>query len=188
MKTLSASPSAAPWMKALGQRVRTLWVTKMIGTTLGISGFFVLYFWVMHSTAGHAVTVPMTPMDGWIGVSELALVPYASLWLYVSLAPAFAANMAALRMYVAVALAMAAIGLVTYWVFPTTTPGFGIDWSEYPALRILKASDLGANAFPSLHVAFAAYTMVVIDGQLQSLNAPRWARGANWLWCVASVE
>lgn len=187
MKSRSASPVASTWVPSLLRRVRTLWVTKMVGTTLGISAFFVLYFWVMHSMAGEAVTVPMTPVDHWIRVSEFALLPYVSLWLYVSLAPALAPNMAALRMYIAGALIISGLGLAIYWIFPTTTPGFGVDWSEYPALRILKASDLGGNAFPSLHVAFAAYSAVVIAGELRTLGAPAWVRGGNWLWCAAIV-
>src|SRR4051812_45331659 len=162
MKSTSASPLAMPWFRALALRVRTLWFTKMIGTTLGISGFFVLYFWVMNSMVAHAVTVPMTAIDRWIGTSELALLPYVSLWFYVSLGPALADSMASLRMYIAGALTMAGLGLVTYWLFPTMTPAFGVDWADYPALQVLKASDLGGNAFPSLHVAFAAYTAVVI--------------------------
>ena len=120
-------------------------------------------------------------------VTEYALLPYASLWLYVSLAPAIAADMASLRRYVAGALTIASLGLATYWLFPTVTPGFGVDWAQYPALQLLKASDLGANAFPSLHVAFAAYTAVVIARELRSLQSPAWARGVNWAWCAAIV-
>jgi membrane-associated phospholipid phosphatase len=159
----------------------------MLGTTVGISGFFILYFWVMGSTAGEATVVPMTPFDGWIGVSQLALLPYGSLWLYVSFAPALAANMAALRLYIAGALTIAASGLATYWLFPTTTPVSRVDWSEYPALQFLKAADSGGNAFPSLHVAFAAYTAVVIANELRGLRAPPWVSAANWLWCAAIV-
>jgi membrane-associated phospholipid phosphatase len=187
MKSKSASPPQVPWKQALSQRVRTLWVLKMLGTTLGITGFFILYFWVMRSTDRPATVIPTTPVDSWIGVYQLALVPYASLWFYVSLAPAFAADLRALRRYVAGALAIAASGLATYWLFPTTTPAAGVDWSDYPALQFLKAADNGGNAFPSLHVAFAAYTAVVLARQLRELQAPTWVRAGNWIWCAAIV-
>lgn len=187
MKSRSVRRSAAPWTESLARRFRTLWFTKMMGTTLGISAFFILYFWVMRSMAGEAVTVPMTPVDHWVGVSQFALLPYVSLWLYVSLAPALAADMAALRSYIAGALTIAGLGLATYWLFPTTTPAFGVDWADYPVLQILKATDLGGNAFPSLHVAFAAYSAVVIGNELRSLDAPPWLRAGNWLWCAAIV-
>lgn len=175
------------WIAGLGLRLRTLVLVKMLGTAAGIYGFFLLYFWVLHSRSAHAATVPMTPLDHWIGVSELAFLPYASLWLYVSVAPALAMTMAALRTYIAGALTMAGVGLGTFWVFPTATPSFGVDWSTYPALHFLKATDTGGNAFPSLHVAFAAHTAVVIASELRSLGAPRWVHGGNWLWCVAIV-
>lgn len=187
MKSKSANALAPPWMQALALRLRTHWFLKMVGTTVGISGFFVLYFWVMHSMAARAVTVPMMAVDRWVGVSEVALLPYVSLWLYVSLAPAFAADLASLRRYVAGALTIAGLGLATYWLFPTVTPAFGVDWAQYPALQLLKASDMGGNAFPSLHVAFAGYTAVVIARELRSLQAPRWARALNWFWCGAIV-
>ena len=175
------------WIAALGLRLRTLVLVKMLGTFVGIYGFFLLYFWVMRSRAGDAATVPMTPVDHWIAVSELAFLPYASLWLYVSVAPALALTMAALRTYIAGAVTMASIGLGTFWIFPTTTPAFGIDWSAYPTLQFLKATDAGGNAFPSLHVAFAAHTAVVIASELRSFDAPRWVHGGNWLWCAAIV-
>jgi membrane-associated phospholipid phosphatase len=126
-------------------------------------------------------------MDSWFGVNELALLPYVSLWLYVSLAPAFAANMASLRMYIAGSLAISVLGLAIFWLFPTTTPVSGVVWSEYPALQFLKAADAGGNAFPSLHVAFAAYTAVVIASELRGMHAPAWVRAGNWLWCTAIV-
>jgi membrane-associated phospholipid phosphatase len=189
MKSFQAThtPVSVSWTQALDLRVRTLWFLKMTGTVTGIGVFFVVYFWTMEATTGRAITMPMTAIDRWIGVSELALVPYASLWLYVSLAPAFALNAGALRAYVAEALAIALLGFAVFLLFPTTTPPFGVDWSHYPALRFLKESDAGGNAFPSLHVAFALYSACIISSQLKSIRSPRWARAFNWLWCLAIV-
>ena len=41
MKSKSANALVPPWMQGLARRIRTLWFLKMVGTTLGISGFFV---------------------------------------------------------------------------------------------------------------------------------------------------
>jgi membrane-associated phospholipid phosphatase len=174
-------------MRSLALRIRTHWVLKMFGTMLGIYGFFLLYFWVQRSQAARAMVVPMTFVDDWVGISQYAVLPYASLWLYVSLAPALAANMAALRSYITGAVTMAGVGLATYWLFPTRTPAFDVDWSGYPALHLLKATDLGGNAFPSLHVAFAAQAGAVIARELRDVGAPAWVRATNWLWCTAIV-
>jgi membrane-associated phospholipid phosphatase len=176
-----------PWTVGVARRIRTLWMVKALATTLGISGFFFLYFWVMRSGDGHAWVVPPVVIDGWIGVSQLAVLPYASLWVYVSLAPALAADMASLRRYVAGALVISVVGLATYWFFPTMVQTPVVDWSDYPALAFLKARDAGGNAFPSLHVAFAAYSGVVLARELRSVHAPAWVRWANWLWCAAIV-
>lgn len=187
MKSITASAQALSWTQALALRIRTLWIAKMVGTTLGIYGFFLLYFWVLHSTAGRAYVVPMTVVDHWVGIHQDALLPYVSLWLYVSLAPAIAADADGLRRYTIGAAAMAALGLLIYWLFPTTTPAFGVHWSDYPALQMLKDADRGGNAFPSLHVAFAAHSGMVIAGELLAVSAPAWVRGANWLWCAAII-
>lgn len=186
--TRAHAPVPKTWYCLLWQRVLTLWFLKMVGTTVGISGFFVLYFWTMESTAHRAVTVPLSWVDTWVGLQAWTVVPYGSLWLYVSLAPAFAANMAALRAQVAGAAAIVAIAMATYWLFPTVTPAFDVDWSLHPMLQFLKTADAGGNAFPSLHVAFAFYTALVIASQLGSLGAPRWTQGLNWVWCAAIVH
>ena len=187
MKTLQTGYLTPSWNEALWSRIRSLWLLKMSGTVTGIAVFFALYFWTMQATASRATTMPITWIDHWIGVSELAFVPYVSLWVYVSLAPAFTLNVGALRTYCTGALAIAFLGIVFYWLCPTVTPQFGVDWSQLPMLRFLKASDASGNAFPSLHVAFAVYSACIIASQLKSIRSPRWVRSLNWLWCLAIV-
>ena len=176
-----------PWHRALGQRFATLWVVKMIGTTVGISGFFLLYFWVMHNPPSEPTVMPLTPLDHWVGVSDDAMVLYGSLWFYISLAPAFAKDKAELLAHARGAAVMAAIGLVVFWLFPTAVPAFAVDWAQYPALQFLKATDVGGNAFPSLHVSFAVFTAVVLARQLRSVGAPSWVRWLNLLWAFGIV-
>ncbi|SDZ67252.1 PAP2 superfamily protein [Variovorax sp. YR266] len=176
-----------PWYVALGQRIATLWVVKMIGTTVGISGFFVVYFWVMHNPPSQPMVMPLTRLDHWVGVSDDAMVLYGSLWFYISLAPAFAKDKAELWACARDAAIMAAVGLVVFWLFPTTVPVFAVDWAQYPALQFLKATDVGGNAFPSLHVAFAVLTAVLLERQLRSVQAPTWLRVLNLLWAFGIV-
>lgn len=184
--TSSPLPSR-PWYLALGHRIATLWLVKMIGTTVGISGFFVVYFWVMHHPPSAPTVMPLTRLDHWVGVSGDAMVLYGSLWFYISLAPAFAKDKAQLQACARDAAIMAAIGLMVFWFFPTTVPVFPVDWSQYPALQFLKATDLGGNAFPSLHVAFAVFTAVLLRRQLRSVQAPAWVQALNMLWALGIV-
>ncbi|QNK71415.1 phosphatase PAP2 family protein [Variovorax sp. PAMC26660] len=159
----------------------------MIGTTLGISGFFVLYFWVMHNPPSEPTVMPLTPLDHWVGVSDDAMLLYGSLWFYISLAPALAKDKAELWACARDAAIMAAVGLAVFWLFPTTVPVFPVDWAQYPALQFLKATDVGGNAFPSLHVAFAVLTAVLLGRQLRSMKAPAWTHAVNVLWSLGIV-
>lgn len=179
------APAHLRWHRLLWRRMGALWLVKAVGTTAAISAFFALYFWTMAHTAARAVTVPTVAVDAWVGLNPWALIPYGSLWLYVSLAPAFAANAAALRAYVAGAAVIVALAMGCYWLFPTVTPAFPVDGSQGPWFQFLKSADAGGNAFPSLHVAFAFYTAIVIASQLNSLRAPRWAHVLNGGWCLA---
>ena len=70
------------------QRIADRWVTKMLGTTLGMTAFFIAYFWVLRHPIGPVHTMPLIMVDRWIAFSPLALPLYLSLWFYVSLAPA----------------------------------------------------------------------------------------------------
>jgi membrane-associated phospholipid phosphatase len=176
-----------PWYAALGQRIATLWVVKMFGTTLGISGFFFLYFWVMHNPLWEPTVMPLTPLDHWVGVNDDAMLLYGSLWFYISLAPAFAKDKAELWACACDAALMATVGLLVFCLFPTVVPAFAVDWSQYPALQFLKTADAGGNAFPSLHVAFAVLTAVLLARQLRSVGAPAWVRTLNLLWALGIV-
>jgi len=176
-----------PWYLALVRRIATLWVVKMIGTTVGISGFFFVYFWVMHNTLWTPTVMPLTPLDRWVPVSDDAMLLYGSLWFYISLPPAFAKDKAELRACARDAALMAAVGLAVFWLFPTVVPAFGVDWAHYPALQFLKTADAGGNAFPSLHVAFAVLAAVQLGRQLRSVRAPAWVRAVNLLWAVGIV-
>ncbi|HEX7864135.1 MAG TPA: phosphatase PAP2 family protein [Variovorax sp.] len=187
--TSSSTPAlpSIPWYLALGRRIATLWVVKMIGTTAGISGFFVLYFWVMHNPPSEPTVMPLTSIDHWVSVSDDAMVLYGSLWFYISLAPAFAKDKTELWACARDAAIMAGVGLAVFWLFPTTVPVFAVDWSQYPALQFLKATDVGGNAFPSLHVAFAVLTAVLLERQLRSVDAPVWVRTLNVIWAFGIV-
>ena len=182
-----ASLPSVPWYLALGHRFATLWIVKMIGTTLGISGFFFLYFWVMHNPPSTPTVMPLMPIDHWVAVSDDAMLLYGSLWFYISLAPAFAKNKAELWACARGAATMAATGLAVFWFFPTTVPVFAVDWSQYPALQFLKATHVGGKAFPSLHVAFAVFTAMLLGRQLRSVDAPAWTQWVNLLWAFGIV-
>lgn len=180
---MTATRPSPPWRDPIRRRLATLWFFKMVGTAGGISLFFPVYFWMMGNPLGRPVhTVPLLDIDLWIPVQAWAFWPYASLWIYVTLAAALARDAAELHRFARSALFLCAIGLAGYAVFPTAVPAWPIDWSRYPTLLFMKSRDGGANAFPSLHVGFAVLSATFVHRELRACAVPMALRWLNLSW------
>lgn len=180
-------PAAAPralWRTDVWSRVRCVWFAKMTATTLGISGFFVAYFWVLHHPQFPLTVMPLTALDRWVDFRPEALPIYLSLWLYVSLAPALLKSLRELASFGLAALALSAIGLGIFTLWPTAIPSFDIDWSQHPSIQFLKTVDVASNACPSLHVAFAVFAALWLERLLLEMHSAMALRVLNALWCL----
>lgn len=149
--------------------------------------FFEIYFLVPTLTPFSALVLPSSSLDHLLPVWDLAFLPYVSLWIYLSLAPALAADRSELVAFGLSAAAMAVIGLAFFYLIPTQLPPGDVQWSTYPLLSAIKTADPGMNAFPSLHVGFAELACLVISQQLRAMAAGWPIRFANQAWCVAIV-
>jgi PAP2 superfamily len=174
----------APWRQQLRARVAIAWHVKMASNILGMAAFFVAYFWVLHHPQFPVTVMPLTPLDHWVAFEPAAMPLYLSLWVYVSLPLALLKNRRELVSYGLATLALSGIGLGIFLVCPTAVPAFGIDWSRYPTVAFLKAVDVGDNACPSLHVAFAVFSVIWLERLLRDMNAGVWARAFNLAWCL----
>lgn len=177
-----AAPAGAVFIARLGRRIAALFLLKMFSTMGFIALFFYLYFWVMRHPLAEMTVMPLIWIDQWIGFIPAAFPLYATLWLYIALGTALARDIRDLAAYGLASLAMSAVGLAVFMLWPTKVPDFGIDWSRYPSLAFMKSVDVSGNACPSLHAAFCVFTAVVLHKQLKSLDAPRWALTGNLLW------
>jgi membrane-associated phospholipid phosphatase len=177
-------PTGAGWLRTTGIRLRTWWLAKLLGTTLGMFAFFVVYFQVLRHPLHPPLIVPLTAVDRLIGFEPGALPLYFSLWLYVSLAPALLIDRRELVSYGLAAAGLSAIGLGIFFLWPTAVPPAGVDWSRHPAFAFLKSVDASGNACPSLHVAFAVFTAVWFGRLLRQMGAGRLLRTLNWAWCL----
>ena len=160
---------------------------KGFGTTIFISVFFGAYFYFLKHPAYPTTVIPITLLDRLIGFQPAALPLYLSLWIYVSLPPAFLATRRELYGY---GLAMAATcltGLAVFYFWPTAVPPVDIDWTQYPDVHFLKNIDAAGNAFPSLHVATAVFSGVWLHYLLRRFCAPQWLRLINVLWGIGIV-
>ncbi len=175
------------WKHELKKRAGHLWAGKMLATTGAIAIFFYAYFWVMRHTLSGMTVMPVTWIDDLVVFSPASFLLYVSLWVYVGLGPQLAKDARELAAWGAISFAMAVIGLGIFLALPTRVPDFGVDWSRYALLAFLNRVDVSGNACPSLHVAFAVFTAVVLHAQLRAMRAPRALRVSNGLWCLAIV-
>jgi len=168
----------------VGVRLLTRWPAKMIGTTLGMAAFFVVYFWALRHPLHAPATVPFTVVDRLVGFCPAALPLYLSLWVYVSLAPALLVDRRELVSYGLAAIGLSVIGLGIFFLWPTAVPPPDVDWSQHPSFAWLKSVDAAGNACPSLHVAFAVFTAVWLERVARQMGVGRLVRALNWLWCL----
>jgi hypothetical protein len=182
--TKNAGGTVHTWKDELAKRLRTLWLFKMLSTTIGIAGFFYAYFWVMRHPLSAMTAMPVTWMDELVVFWPQSFLLYISLWVYVGLGTALTKDLRELAAFGAASLAMIVLGLGIFMIAPTKVSGLPIDWSRYPSLAFLKRVDVAGNACPSLHAAFAVFTGFVIHGHLTAIGAARALRVCNVLWCL----
>ncbi|MEN3112380.1 phosphatase PAP2 family protein [Uliginosibacterium paludis] len=160
---------------------------KAIGTTAFTTVFFVAYIHLLKNPSGPVTEVPLTWFDAAIGFQPAALIPYLSLWLYVSLPPTFLLTRTELVKYGLHIGLMCITGLLIFWLWPTAVPPANIDWARYPGMAFLKGIDAAGNACPSLHVATALFSAIWLEHLLRRFAAPRGLRWFSALWCLAII-
>jgi membrane-associated phospholipid phosphatase len=184
MESLRDQSRRSGWLRVAGARLLVWWPVKMLGTTAGMTVFFVAYFWVLNNPQFPVTTMPLTAIDRAIAFRPESLALYFSLWIYVSLVPALIVDRRELALYGVAAVVLSIVGLAIFFLWPTAVPRLDVDWSQYPAFAFLHSVDASGNACPSLHVAFAVLTAFWIARILRQIGAGRVAHGINWLWCA----
>lgn len=183
---MTTSPSRIPsWYRQAAAAVPRHFALKSIGIPVFIAVFFAAYFFVLKNPVYPVTVMPFTLLDRLIGFEPLAVPVYLSLWVYVSLAPAFLATRHELHAYALGMTAACVTGLVIFYFWPTTVPPATIDWTLYPSVDFLKNIDASGNACPSLHVATAVFSGLWLAHMLRFFGAPLWAQILNAVWCAA---
>lgn len=148
--------------------------------------FFIGYFALLRDPVRPPFTMPLTALDHWIPFQPGALAAYASLWVYVGIAPGLLLGFRTLLAYGAWSAALAGTGLAMFRLWPTQVPAAPpVDVERHPGFAVLQGVDAAGNACPSLHVATAAFTAVWIDHLLRLIGAPGWLRALSGVWFVA---
>lgn len=173
------------WLRRIGARLLWYWPLKASGTCGFMVLFFWAYFYILHHPQSQPTVMPAIWLDQWIAFTPYAFAVYVSLWVYVSLVPALLGNLRAMVLFCLWMSAMCLFCLAMFWLFPTQTPDFGIDWRLYPTLGLIKGVDAAGNACPSLHVASAIFSAFWLERILSQLQVPAALRVLNWVHCVA---
>jgi membrane-associated phospholipid phosphatase len=163
---------------------RHLWL-KLSGVSAFIWVFFIGYFHILRHPAYPVTPMPLTSIDRLIAFQPSALAVYASLWLYISIAPGLLLTGRELIVYGLQAAALCLSGLACFYFWPTAVPPLAVDVALYPSFAVLQGVDAAGNACPSLHVATAMFSATWIDRLLRDMKAPSAPRLFNALWFVA---
>jgi membrane-associated phospholipid phosphatase len=177
----------ASFVKNVAIRLWEHWCLKAIGTMLFMGIFFSIYLYLLKHPTCDVVQMPTTIVDDTIGFSPFFLYFYLSLWVYTSLAPALMKTKKELIFYGMYIGIVCGVGVGIYIVFPTVMPQCSIDWRCYPEFSMLKTIDAAGNAFPSMHVAAAFFSLFWINRHLEQMHAHPLLVWINWLWCLGII-
>ncbi len=178
---------AEAWHRRAASVIPKHLMLKSVVTTVFISLFFAAYFYLLRHPAYPPTLMPVTALDQLIAFEPLALPLYASLWVYVSILPAFFEDRQELLHYGWSMTLMCVLGLLTFYFWPTAAPAPDIDWTQHPDMDILKNIDASGNACPSLHVATAIFSGAWFHRLLRRFGGPPWTLLLNWVWCAGIV-
>ncbi|MGH8321240.1 MAG: phosphatase PAP2 family protein [Gammaproteobacteria bacterium] len=175
------------WVQHAVFRIKQYWLAKMLGTTASITGFMIVYFLLLRHPLFPVTVMPLTGLDRLVGFQSWSIVPYASLWLYISLVPMLLLTRRELAPYLSAVTILSLAGFAIFLFWPTVVPNPDIDWARHPTVVFLKSVDASGNACPSLHVAFAVLTGLWLHRLLGQIRAPGIVRALNGAWCAVIV-
>jgi hypothetical protein len=173
------------WTVELGARARRSFVLTVVGTTFLTGLFFVGYFYVQRHPAYTPTLLPLTALDRMISFQPQALLPYASLWIYIGVGPGLQRTSSELLEYALWMCGLCIAGLGIFYFWPTQVPALTAETTSFPGFALLRGVDKASNACPSMHVAVAIFTAVRVDEVLRSTRSPFLLRLLNAAWFVA---
>src|SRR6266540_5282652 len=117
---MASSASTKTWYQEIQPRFVAHWQLKSIFIPVSVTGFFIAYFQLLENPLLPVTVVPLTWLDRFVGFYPTALLPYASLWIYVLLTPAALRGRRELVIYCSEVVALSLLGLGTFLLWPTT--------------------------------------------------------------------
>jgi hypothetical protein len=172
----------ASWLRQAAVRIKWHWILKLLLTPVFMALFMLGYFWLLRHPAFPVMVMPLTGIDRLVSFQPWSIVPYATLWLYISLVPFLSRGWRELMSYLSAVTALSLAGFIIFFFWPTAVPRPDIDWTLYPSVAFLKSVDASGNACPCLHVAFSVLTACWLYRLLRHLGAPVILHVLNTCW------
>ena len=184
------SPSrATSWAPELGRLLRHRFLLKFCGISAFAWVFFLAYFYLLRHPVQAPLVMPLLALDHWIAFEPSAFWAYVSLWVYVGIPAGMMPSLRHLVLYGLWIGGLCLTGLAIFYLYPTAVPLRALppELAGHPGFALLQGVDAAGNAFPSLHVATAAFSAIWIDRLLRLLGAPWMLRGFNLLWLLLII-
>src|SRR5690242_8588843 len=102
------------WMREVVQRFTRHWGLKVVAITVAITVFMTGYFILLRHPLFPVTLIPLTWADRLIGFEPWSLVPYVSLWMYISCAPMLLRGRRQYRIYISSVVLLAAVGFTFF--------------------------------------------------------------------------
>ena len=154
---------------------------------MGMTAFFVGYFAILNHPLRTVTVIPALALDEAIAFHPFWLLPYVSLWLYVSLVPALLWERREVYRFAIDAALLAGTGLLIFLAWPTAIAPPDIDWSRHASVAFLKTVDAAGNACPSLHVAFSVFAACWFERLFRAMGTGKAVRIGSAVWAVAII-
>lgn len=157
------------------------WRLKL-GLTFGLSTFFGLGYFSLQQVHGfNARELPLLPIDHWVSFSPDWVLVYQSLYLLLPIFPWISRRRSDLQRYARGFVGVSVTGFFVFAVFPVACPRPEVVPTE-GMFAWLVGYDAVGNAFPSLHVALATYSVLYGLRTLGDEGFPRRRALAVGLW------
>lgn len=177
----------ATWFKRfLSVLAKRFWL-KCFGTPAFTFVFFLAYIHLLKHPYWPVTEMPVTWLDDLVSFQPFALLPYVSLWIYVSLPPMFMTKAREIIFYGVWSALLCSSALGIFYLWPSAVPAANIDWALYPGVDFLKGVDAAGNACPSLHVATSIFSAIWLHRLLSAFGTARLGLILSALWCAAIV-
>jgi hypothetical protein len=161
------------------------WQIKLGLGALLTAAFWVAYLWLERSPLFPVARVAPSGLDALVPFMPRLSYVYASLTLFIPVAPWLMISRPDLLRYSAAVTAIMLIGFAAFFFWPTACARPAVEPGLDPLYLWIRRIDRDLNALPSLHGAYAVFSALCCHRVLRSIGDRGGARLFTWAWALA---